>query len=104
MRLPRSRRDLTKIFRDLAEITEISAKLTRTRRGSRDLGEITKISPRSRQDFSEISVAKNSPGISPRSRRDLTEILAEIGQISVKILYGAMGQFFPLFLSMVTVI
>ena len=61
---------------------------------------MTKISPRSRQDFSEISAAKNSPGISPRSRRDFAEILAEIGQISVKLLYGYVSKLYDVVLKL----
>ena len=79
--------------RDLAEITEISARLPRSRRDSRDLA---KIFPRSRRPKARRESRRDLAEIGQRSRDlggqklagNLAEILAEIGQISVKILYG----------------
>ena len=63
----------------LRDLAEISPRLPRSRRDCRDLGEIAEISARSRQDFSEISAAKNSPGISARSRRDSRRDWPDLG-------------------------
>ena len=57
-------------YRDLAEITEISPRLARSRRDWRDLVEISEISSRSRQHVCEFLNLGEIAARFPTSRRD----------------------------------
>ena len=80
---PRSRRDL-EFHERHGEISTISARSRQSRRVLGNLGEMEHISPRSRRD---LESNKNHGQISARSHQSRRD-LANLGEISVKILHG----------------